>query len=53
MYRMTMTQMKVFCKVLDIEYAKTKEDFVNKILDFLMLPKSSGKAMPKSPSKFV
>ncbi|CAD5111633.1 DgyrCDS926 [Dimorphilus gyrociliatus] len=49
--KLTMAQMKVFCKVLDIEYAKTKEDFVNKIIDFLMCPKASGKAIPKSAKK--
>lgn len=45
--RMTTSALKSICEVLDLERGGRKEDIVERVLNFLMKPKSSGKALPK------
>lgn len=45
--KMTTSALKSVCEVLDLERGGRKEDIVERILNFLMKPKSSGKALPK------
>ncbi|XP_071043911.1 protein DEK isoform X2 [Parasteatoda tepidariorum] len=39
--------LKGICEILDIERSGTKEDIVMRLLQFLVCPKDSGKALPK------
>jgi len=41
--------MKEICEVLDLEKKGKKDDIVTRIMDFLMDPKDSGKAVPVVP----
>lgn len=47
-FRMTATGLRSICEVLDLERGGRKEDIVDRLINFLMKPKSSGKALPKS-----
>jgi hypothetical protein len=52
-FRMTIPQLKHICEVLDIERGGTKSAIVDRIMDFLMKPQSSGlKVSEKKKSKY-
>jgi len=42
--------LKFICEVLDIERSGKKEDIIARILQFLMKPEASGKALPAGKS---
>ncbi len=41
-----MSMLKLMCETLDLEKSGPKEIVVNRIMDFLIAPKNSGKAVP-------
>ncbi|XP_043921211.1 protein DEK isoform X2 [Protopterus annectens] len=43
--------LKMFCGVLDLEKSGTSGELVERIMSFLMKPKSTGKSLPKSKKK--
>jgi len=43
--------LKSICETLDIERAGKKDEIIEKIISFLMKPKSSGKPLPSSTKK--
>jgi len=43
--------LKLICETLDIERGGNKEDIIERIMSFLMKPKSSGKELPKPSVK--
>ncbi|ESP05338.1 hypothetical protein LOTGIDRAFT_152179 [Lottia gigantea] len=47
----TLPQIKLMCAVLDIERKGTKVEIVNRLMNFLMKPTDSGKAVPKPKKK--
>ena len=48
-YKLTMAELKKVAKLLDFESVSLKkEDLTTKILDFLLAPKESGRALPSS-----
>jgi len=51
LYRFTSSMMKSICETLDLERGGKKEDLVDRIMSFLMDPKSSGKPLPSSTVK--
>ncbi|KAI0226492.1 Protein DEK, partial [Lamellibrachia satsuma] len=44
----TMAQLKLMCETLDIERGGTKENIVERIIDFLMSPHTSGKPLKQN-----
>ena len=51
---MTIPGLKQICEVLDIERSGTKPSIIDRIMDFLMKPSSSGLKVPqKKKSKLV
>lgn len=48
--RLNMPVLKFICEVIDVERSGHKDDVVNRIMDFLLHPKSSGKGVP-APKK--
>ena len=47
---MNMPMIKFFCDILDVEKKGTKENVVERLLDFLLDPQDSGKKVP-APKK--
>lgn len=47
LFRMNTACLKSICEVLDLERGGKKEDILDRLINFLMKPKSSGKALPK------
>lgn len=47
----TIAGLKKMCKILDLERGGSKEDILNKLMDFLLAPKSSGESVPKPKKK--
>lgn len=50
MNRLDVKHLKDICEVLDLEKKGRKEEIVNRIMDFLMDPKDSGKPLPPQPT---
>ncbi|XP_064604983.1 protein DEK-like isoform X2 [Liolophura sinensis] len=44
--KLNMPVLKFICEVIDVERSGHKDDVVNRIMDFLLHPKSSGKEVP-------
>ncbi len=51
MEKFTKAGLKLFLELLDLPRAGSKEEQVERILDFLLSPCDSGKAVPKSKSE--
>ncbi|XP_070556673.1 protein DEK-like [Ptychodera flava] len=49
--KFTVSGLKEFCEWLDLEKGGGKEELIHRILDFLLEPKPSGKALPKPKKK--
>ncbi|KAK2189342.1 hypothetical protein NP493_109g07023 [Ridgeia piscesae] len=47
----TMAQLKLMCETLDLERGGTKENIVERLIDFLMSPHSSGKPLKQNKVK--
>lgn len=48
---MHMPQLKAICEVLDLEKKGTKEEVADRVMDYCMCPKSSGKKVPQSKKR--
>lgn len=46
-----MPQLKTICEVLDLEKKGTKEEVVDRVMDYCMCPKSSGKKVPQTKKR--
>jgi len=46
-----MAQLKLMCETLDLERGGTKENIVERLIDFLMSPHSSGKPLKQNKVK--
>jgi len=46
-----MPMLKSICEILDIERVGKKEDVIERIINFLMEPKESGKPVPEAKKK--
>ena len=46
-----MSLLKSMCETLDVDRGGNKEKVVQRLFDFLMEPKSSGKPLPSSAKK--
>ena len=46
-----MAQLKLMCETLDIERGGTKENIVERIIDFLMSPHTSGKPLKQNKAR--
>lgn len=49
--KLTIPVLKRVCDILDLERSGTKEEIVNRISEFLLHPKASGKSVPKTKKK--
>jgi len=49
--KFTSPLLKMVCEVLDLERKGKKEEIIDRIMDFLMKPESSGKPLPKPSQK--
>lgn len=52
-YRLTTPVLKQICAVLDLERNGVKDEVVNRVIEFLMEPKDSGKSLPAKKSECI